>query len=120
MAKIIGNQEKKTKGDVARILLYVYMHYSTDITANKGVDKRGDLDMSNIVYTSTKTEDAAFDLLVSWNQIDPVDSFERSRNEYCASVTGVRNPFIDLPEYVDAIWGDGTSTGGGTSSCGNT
>ena len=111
---------KETKGDVARILLYVYMHYSTDITANKGVDKRGDLDMSNIVYTSTKTEDAAFDLLVSWNTIDPVDSFEKNRNEYCASVTGVRNPFIDHPEYVDAIWGDGTSTGGGTSSGGNT
>ena len=60
-------------------------------------------------------------MLVEWNNLDPVSSFESNRNNYCASVTGVRNPFIDHPEYANAIWGDGSNSGssGGSSSGGS-
>lgn len=116
------------KGDIARILLYVYMHYSKEVSANSSHSKAGSLSITNIVYTSSKTKDAAFDMLLEWNNLDPISSFEKNRNNYCASVTGVRNPFIDHPEYVNAIWGDGTldgdssnnpNTGGSDSNDGN-
>lgn len=104
------------KGDIARILMYVYMHYSKEVSANSSNSKAGALSITNIVYTSSGDKDDAFDLLVKWNNMDPVDTFESNRNEYCYSVTGVRNPFIDNPEYADAIWGDGNSNSGSSGS----
>ena len=53
---------------------------------------------------SGKTDDAAFDLLCEWSESDPVDSLEITRNNYAASVTGLRDPFIDHPEFADMIW----------------
>lgn len=103
------------KGDVARILMYLYMHYSTEVSANSSHKYAGELSITNIAYTSSKTKDAAFDMLVEWNDLDPVSTFEINRNNYCASVTGTRNPFIDHPEYANSIWGDGTSSGSGSS-----
>ena len=102
------------KGDVARILMYMYMHYSKEVSANSSHSYAGALSITNIVYTSEGSHDAAFDLLCSWSSSDPVSSQEQSRNEYVASVTGIRNPFIDHPEYADAIWG--SSSSGGSSS----
>lgn len=104
------------KGDVARIVLYMYMHYSKEVSANSTYDKAGNLLLTNIVYTPSKTKEAALNLLMRWHNSDPVDEgYEVYRNEYCYGLTGVRNPFIDNPEYVDAIWGDSTSSGGSSS-----
>ena len=103
------------KGDVARILMYVYMHYSKEVSANSSHSKAGSLSITNIAYTSSKTASAAWDMLVEWNELDPVSTFESNRNNYCASVTGTRNPFVDHPEYANAIWGDGTLNGGSNS-----
>jgi hypothetical protein len=98
------------KGDIARILMYMYTHYSNEISANashsdttKG-NTSGALAIQNIVYTSLNTAQASWDLLLKWNQLDPVDSFEMKRNEYCASITGVRNPYIDHPEFAEMIF----------------
>lgn len=117
------------KGDVARIVMYLYMHYSSEVSANLSrvnvsnsttKSKAGALDISNIVYTSRHNEsdadDAAFDLLVAWSESDPVDSFEANRNNYCASITGTRNPFIDHPEYASYIWGGSSNTGSGSGN----
>ena len=92
------------KGDVARIVMYVYMHYSKEVSANSSFSYAGNMYITNIVYTSQGTAQAAWNLLMDWNELDPVDSFEKNRNNYCASVTGVRNPFIDHPEFADMIW----------------
>ena len=105
------------KGDVARILMYMYMHYSKEVSANAdysyALPESGDgLVITNIVYTSDKTSDAAWDLLLSWNELDPVDDLEQTRNTYATSVTGVRNPFIDHPEFATMIW-DKTYNGDG-------
>ncbi len=103
------------KGDVARILMYMYTHYSSSITANanranvsnsKTTSKTGALDITSVVYTTKGTENAAFDLLLEWNELDPVDDFEMNRNNYCTAVTGTRNPFIDHPEFATMIWDD--------------
>lgn len=90
------------KGDVARILMYMYMHYSKEVDANKTYSYAGNLSITNIVYALDS--DDAWTLLRTWSKLDPVDEFESNRNDYCATVTGVRNPFIDHPEFANMIW----------------
>ena len=100
----------RVKGDIARIIMYMYMHYSTEVGANASHSYAGNLVITNIIYTSSDTADqetreqAAWDLLIEWNELDGVDEFEMSRNNYCASITGLRNPFVDHPEYAKKIW----------------
>lgn len=95
------------KGDTARIMMYMYMHYNdVDIKANSNFDLAGNMPITNVVYGGGSTQDA-WDILLAWNALDPVDSFEARRNEECAKITGTRNPFIDYPEFADAIWGGG-------------
>ncbi|HBY65910.1 MAG TPA: hypothetical protein DEG42_05995 [Acholeplasmataceae bacterium] len=43
-------------------------------------------------------------LLLEWHKEDPVDDFERNRNQKIFEAQGNRNPFIDKPEYVHLIW----------------
>ena len=95
------------KGDVARIIFYLYTHYNdysnVGGTTNGSGGKFGDLDFSFIVDGS---EEQAIETLLAWNELDPVSQQEEDRNEAVASYQGNRNPFIDHPEYADYIWGD--------------
>ena len=84
----------EVKGDVARILFYMSTRYF-DLTLN-------DDEQSS---TSLKTM-GMISLLLAWNEMDPVDDFERNRNEVIYTYQGNRNPFIDYPEFADLIWGD--------------
>ncbi len=44
-------------------------------------------------------------LLKEWNRIDPPDAFEQRRNQVIFDTyQHNRNPFVDHPEWVDAIW----------------
>lgn len=103
------------KGDVARIVMYVYTHYNTYAnvygTTNGSGSYFGTLKFTNIM--SASSESAAISMLLDWNKKDPVDQIELTRNEAVYAIQGNRNPFIDNPDYADAIWGDG-SIGGGT------
>ena len=102
------------RGDTARVLMYTYMHYSNEVETNitNHADYSGDLTIQNIVKTSQNTDQAAWDLLVKWNNLDPVDDLERQRNDYCASTLGLRNPFIDHQEFADMIWNPSYDGGG--------
>lgn len=95
------------KGDVARIIFYLYTHYNdysnVGGTTNGSGGKFGDLDFSFIVDGS---EEQAIETLLTWNELDPVSQQEEDRNEAVASYQGNRNPFIDHPEYANYIWGD--------------
>ena len=108
-----------SKGDVARILMYLYMHYSTEVSANSKHTYAGALKITNIVYTSDGTENAAWELLLRWNELDPVDAWEVSRHKKCVEMTGVRNPFIDHPEFAEMIWDKSYSGGGALSDSGS-
>jgi hypothetical protein len=44
------------------------------------------------------------DLLIEWNQEDPVSDFELTRNDVIYSYQGNRNPFIDNPFLASLIW----------------
>jgi len=100
------------KGDVARILMYIYTHYAKSVTNNASNAKAGNLSITDIVYTPERTAQSAWNLLIKWSNLDPVDSFEINRNEYCASITGTRNPYIDHPEFATIAF-DNTYTGAG-------
>lgn len=67
------------KGNVARALFYFSIRYKIEIDA-----------------TQEK-------FLRQWHAQDPVDNDEISRNDAIALLQGNRNPFIDHPEYVDAV-----------------
>lgn len=102
------------KGDVARIVLYVYTHYNTYKNVSGSTNGGGNggyfgtLTFTKII--SERSESAAISLLLQWNAADPVDTVEQTRNDAVYAIQGNRNPFIDHPEYAEAIWGGGTVT----------
>lgn len=89
------------KGDVARIIMYMYVHYSSQIGGNQK-SYYGEMNI-NWVMGPDKTN--SFKLLRNWNALDPVDESEITRNNYAQTVQGNRNPFVDHPTYADKIWG---------------
>lgn len=74
------------KGDVARILFYLLVRY-----------QESDSYKINVVATS-------MNMLLEWNQLDPVDDIERKRNEEVFKIQNNRNPFIDNSDYAYYIW----------------
>lgn len=92
------------KGDIARMMFYMATRYEGE---------NGDPDLELVDYTPTSTDTPYFgklSTLIQWNEEDPVDDFERNRNDVVYSYQGNRNPFVDHPEYVNAIYNP-TSTG---------
>ncbi|WGD34195.1 endonuclease [Olleya sp. YS] len=82
------------KGDVARMMLFMYLRYDDRcLPVNVGIGNTiaGDNNM--------------IDLFLQWNVEDPVNVFEDNRNEVIAGIQGNRNPFIDNPAFATQIWG---------------
>jgi deoxyribonuclease-1 len=67
------------KGNVARAIMYFATHYRARVSPQ---------------------EESS---LKAWHRLDPVDEFERKRNEAIFKKQRVRNPFIDHPELVELI-----------------
>lgn len=85
------------KGDVARIILYMYLRYPTQCEPiNIGVGDR--------TYASDVPN-----IFLEWNEEDPVSEFERNRNDVIYSFQGNRNPFIDNPYLATLIWNGPTT-----------
>ncbi|MCH5180125.1 MAG: endonuclease [Erysipelotrichales bacterium] len=94
------------KGDVARILMYVYTRYSSNLSSTNGeLGQRGELRITDIVKTSSNSEVDAWDLLIKWNEDDPVDYLEMHRNDEAQKLQGNRNVFIDHPEFAKMCFG---------------
>ena len=85
------------KGDVARIIFYMAVRY-------EGGLNEPDLEIDDLTNGGTFSFGKLSTLLL-WHDLDPVDEFERRRNSRIASYQRNRNPFIDHPEYAEAIWG---------------
>ncbi|MGE6378554.1 endonuclease [Peribacillus muralis] len=86
------------KGDVARMLFYMAVRYEGD-------DGEIDLELNNQVNNGTAPYHGKLSVLLKWNEQDPVDAFERNRNEVIYNkYQHNRNPFIDHPEWASAIW----------------
>ncbi len=92
------------KGDVARIMLYVYTRWGQP---NLCVDVPRDQLPAN---DSGSSNDGIrvmdnLDTLLSWCASDPVDTWEMSRNDRVQDVQGNRNVFIDYPELAWLLFG---------------
>lgn len=88
------------KGDIARIIAYVYMHYSNiGTTPSKYLSLVGSLDLKKALGFSTVSKAKA--KLKEWNDLDPVNEVEKRRNHSVQQIQGNRNPFVDHPELMD-------------------
>ncbi|MFV0305668.1 MAG: endonuclease [Moheibacter sp.] len=97
------------KGDIARILLYFATRYENEVTS--GSWDNPDSSVSNPLNGTNDQvyEDWYIDLLLSWNEQDPVSDKEIFRNNKVHDIQGNRNPFVDHPEWVNKIWNPGMS-----------
>lgn len=92
------------KGDLARAAFYVATRYQNIISGWEN-----NTQFSDAVLNGTNTlvfEPWYTDLLKQWHQQDPVSQKEIERNNAAQIYQGNRNPFVDKPQYVDAIWSD--------------
>ncbi|APU08863.1 endonuclease I [Cellulophaga lytica] len=81
------------KGDVARMIMYMYIRY-------------GNQCLPTAVGTGATTYSADVpDIFLQWNAEDPVSQVEINRNVLLEGIQGNRNPFIDNPAFATAIWG---------------
>ncbi len=86
------------KGDVARMILYMAVRY-------EGTDGWPDLEPNDSVSNGSAPYIGKLSVLKEWHEQDPPDSFEQRRNDVIfESYQHNRNPFIDHPEWVEAIW----------------
>ena len=80
------------KGDVARSVLFLSLRYNGLEIVDGYPDLTGQLgDLQTIL---------------EWNNLDPVDDFEKNRNNVIYTWQNNRNPLIDFPDLVDYIWGE--------------
>lgn len=103
----VWQPRKEVVGDVARMIFYMATRYEGD-------NGEPDLEVIDYFPADDNTQDpvhAKLSTLLQWNIQDPVDDFERHRNEVIYSYQHNRNPFIDHPEYAQRIWSDSTITG---------
>ncbi|OWR13889.1 endonuclease [Chryseobacterium sp. VAUSW3] len=94
------------KGDIARSLLYFAVRYEGKLglfnyyNGTSAANDRSPLD---------GTEEKAFEdwylaMLLQWHNQDPVSQREIDRNNEVYALQKNRNPFIDYPQWVNAIW----------------
>ncbi len=86
------------KGDFARVFMYMFTTY--DNISWK----------SNTAWMYDTSNDLMFkswaqELLLRWSANDPVSDKERQRNDGIQKHQKNRNPFIDLPDLAEHIWG---------------
>lgn len=85
------------KGDIARCLLYYATRYQDVISGQ-----------SYVMFNNSTDQVFAqpfLNILLTWNQLDPVSNRETARNNAIYARQGNRNPFIDNNSYVTNIWG---------------
>lgn len=86
----------RVKGDVARILFYMATRYEKSDSV--------DLELNEKLNNGSAPYHGKLSVLLEWHKQDPVDEFERNRNNVIQEWQGNRNPFIDHPEWVELIW----------------
>lgn len=85
------------KGDVARIIMYIW-------TAYEGYTGYNPLSITSIFDS--------YNTLLTWHTMDKPDALEGHRNDYVenSTVQKNRNPFVDHPEYAWKIFGNNASS----------
>lgn len=82
------------KGDFARSYFYMMTRYYGEMSSwSTPMMQGGDL------------APWAMAVMVEWSDLDPVSTKETARNNAVFAIQDNRNPYIDRPEWVHAIWG---------------
>lgn len=92
------------KGDIARVFFYFATRYEDFMDDfykdNPNVEARVMFD-----GTTDKVFNSSFlDMLYQWHLNDPVSQREADLNNFIYNHQGNRNPYIDNPKYVTAVW----------------
>ena len=87
------------KGDVARMMMYMYVRYQSQCEATR-------VGMGSTSYSNFGDMPNIF---LEWNAEDPVSQYERNRNEVLQTMQGNRNPFIDEPYLATLLWNGPTA-----------
>ena len=88
------------KGDFARTYFYMMTRYM-DLVPGWSSDMLNGGDLASW----------ARNLLLDWDEQDPVSQKETDRNNAIFLIQNNRNPFIDHPEYQGLIWGNSAGIG---------
>ncbi|KMQ71467.1 endonuclease [Chryseobacterium koreense] len=86
------------KGDIARMIFYFVTRYETQLAGFSTGNMLG-----GSAFPGLQTWER--DVLLQWSIQDPVSPSEIERNNAAFVFQKNRNPFIDHPEWVQAIWG---------------
>lgn len=86
------------KGDIARMVLYFVTRYENRLSTFSTGDMLG-----NTAYPGLQNWER--DVFLAWSAQDPVSPAEIKRNDNAYLYQNNRNPFIDHPEWVNAVWG---------------
>ncbi len=100
------------RGDIARSLLYLDVRYEGGTHGITGANEPDliltDNDALIAASMTGSNESVAYmgerSVLLQWHLEDPVDDFERERNDVVFAFQGNRNPFVDHPEWVDCLF----------------
>ncbi len=88
------------KGDFARG--YMYM-----ATAYQNLTWSGTNALRILQQNSYPTlKPAAYELYLKWARADKVDQIETTRLEQVCAFQGNRNPYVDMPNLMEYVWGD--------------
>ena len=107
-----SNGKYDLRGDVARIVLYVYVRWECTNTGS-GYNPNGIFGTDGVIESKR--------VLLDWIEADPVDTWELGRNDAAESILGTRNVFVDYPElafllYNEDIPADYTTPSGNADS----
>lgn len=95
-AAYVFEPDEEYKGDFART--YFYM-----ATCYQNLTWRYTFMVDQNTYPTLNSW--SVELLLKWHRADPVSRKETDRNEAVYRIQNNRNPFIDMPELVEYIWG---------------
>ena len=84
------------KGDIARMYFYFATRYENTVSGYSYSMFNG---TNNQVFTTD-----FLNMLLTWSAQDPVSQREIDRNNAIYGTQNNRNPYIDHPEYVQAVW----------------
>ena len=86
------------KGDFARTYFYVFTVYDN-------VPWQDSPAYMYDVASPLTLRPWAYEMLLDWAANDPVDDREAARNEAIYGIQGNRNPYVDMPELMNYVWG---------------
>ncbi|MEY2630155.1 MAG: hypothetical protein RLZZ469_1052 [Bacteroidota bacterium] len=92
------------KGDIARMLFYFVTRYEDQLVNFYSSSSS----LSKVMFDGTTGQSLSptfLNILLTWNQLDPVSQREIDRNNAIYARQNNRNPYIDNNNYVTQVWG---------------